>query len=551
MELRWYQNEAIEDTFKYFGQHKDPKENPLIALPTGTGKSPVQGGFIKRVIENWPYQRFLCLTHVKELVDQNAKTLRRMMPNAPIGIHSAGLKQRDFSQPVIFGGAGSVVKNIDMFGHRDICFVDECHMIGGTDTKTYHGIINGLRKNNPKIRFVGLTATPYRMKQGMITDGGDPFTHISYDMTGLHEFNRLLAEGFLCPLVAQPTHVTYDVSKVGITGGEFSKSALQDAVDNDLLNRACVEEMVERASTRNCWLVFASGIEHAEHIAEMLQAYGIDALAVHSKLEPKERDRRIALFKSGGVRCLVNNGVLTTGFDHPPVDFIGMMRPTLSPGLWVQMLGRGTRPYDWWIENLYRKGFDYTKYNCLVLDFAGNTVRLGPINDPKVPRKKGAGGGDMPIRVCDNCGTYNHASARFCGGSPKPSFAGCGFEFTFESKLEETSGTAPLIAEYEAPTVAYFDVRKVLYNLHRKEGAKDSMKVSYYCGERKPFDVWIALESDRGKHLASQWWKQADGDNVPATTIEALERAPYIRTPRRIRVQTNLSYPKVLNYEYE
>jgi len=551
MDLRWYQNGAVDSFFNFLCTKEDPRENPLAALPTGTGKSPVQAGFIKRVIEEWSNQRFMCLTHVKELVDQNSRTLRRMMPNAPIGIHSAGLKQKDFAQPIIFGGAGSVVKNIDMFGRRDICFVDECHMIGGADTKTYAAIIAGLRRNNPKIRFLGLTATPYRMKQGMITDGGDPFTEICYDMTSMESFNRLLNEGFIAPLVAQPTSVTYDVSSVSVSGGEFNKSALQSQVDNDMLNRACVEEMVERAHNRHCWLVFASGIDHAEHIAEMLQEYGINAMAVHSKLDSGERDRRIALFKTGKIRCLVNNGVLTTGFDHPPVDFIGMMRPTLSPGLWVQMLGRGTRIYDWWTESLYIPGFDYTKYNCLVLDFAGNTQRLGPINDPKVPRKKGLGGGDMPIRVCDRCKTYNHASARYCGGSPTPSFAGCGLEFTFESKLEDTSSTAPLIANYEAPTVAYFDVRKVTYQLHRKDGSPDSMRVSYYCGERKPFEVWIALESTRGKHVASQWWKQADGDRVPQTTAEALERAPYIRTPKRLRVQTNLTYPKVLNYEYE
>jgi len=70
---------------------------------------------------------------------------------------------------------------------------------------------------------------------------------------------------------------------------------------------------------------------------------------------------------------MVNVGVLTTGFDFPEIDLIIMLRPTNSPVLWVQMLGRGTRPAD-------------GKENCMVLDFAGNTPRLGPINDPMIPK---------------------------------------------------------------------------------------------------------------------------------------------------------------------
>src|SRR5690606_36427951 len=131
-----------------------------------------------------------------------------------------------------------------------------------------------------------------------------------------------------------------------------------------------------------------SGIEHAEHIAEFLTRFGIDCAAVHSKQSAEYNDKAILAFKEGSLRAIVNYGKLTTGFNHPGIDAIAMFRPTMSVPLWVQMLGRGTRPAD-------------GKKDCLVLDYARNTPRLGPINDPVIPRRKGEGGGDPPVKVCN------------------------------------------------------------------------------------------------------------------------------------------------------
>ena len=88
---RYYQNDAVNSIFEYFSVNSG---NPVLALPTGTGKALVIALFIMRVLKLWPTQRFLVLTHVKELITQDADELRKLWPNAPIGIYSAGLNQK-------------------------------------------------------------------------------------------------------------------------------------------------------------------------------------------------------------------------------------------------------------------------------------------------------------------------------------------------------------------------------------------------------------------------------------------------------------------------
>jgi len=537
---RYYQDEAEYSVFDYF--EKGNKGNPVLALPTGTGKSIIIANFIKHVFEKWPTQRVMMLTHVKELIQQNAEKLIAVWPTSPLGIYSAGLKSRDMILPIVFGGVQSVSKaikkvvektpgllgNNSHFGWRDLVIIDECHLLGPSENTMYSYIINELLKINPNLKVIGLTATPYRLKQGMITDEGGLFTDICYDITNITGFNRLIAEGFIAPLIPKRTHIEIDTSNVGMARGDFNSKQLQEAVDTDEVTYEAVKEMVEQGQDRRAWLVFASGIKNSENIAAMLDSFGISAAACHSKLKAEVNDERIAAFKSGELRAIVNNNKLTTGFDHPPIDMIGMLRPTLSPGLWVQMLGRGTRPCE-------------GKENCLVLDFAGNTRRLGPINDPVKPRKPGQGGGDAPVRICEACGMYNHASVRFCEM--------CGAEFSFKNKLFSTAGTDKLLRS-DMPIVEYFQVQKCVYALHEKKNAPPSMKVSYWCNLRM-FSEWVCLEHPgfTGKR-ARDWWRQRHAEEPPPTIHQALQKCSQLRTPARIRVWVNKKYPEILGAEW-
>lgn len=529
MILRPYQEEQLQALWMYFMNHNG---NPIIAAPTGTGKSVLPAEFIRRTLINYPGQRFIMATHVKELIKQNLEKLLDIWPTAPVGVHSAGLKRRDMVHPIIYGGVQSMYKIAEGFGHRDLMFIDECHLLSPDDTGMYQTLIGVLRKINPHLKIIGMSATPYRMGQGMLTDGG-LFTHIAHDLTSLDNFNKLIEDGYLSPLVPRRTIMELDVSNVGIQKGEFIASQLQHEVDKAEITWKGLQELCYHGANRKSWLIYATGIEHANHIAEMLQQMGIECASVHSKQSDEYNTAALRAHRACELRSIVSFSKLTTGLDHPDVDLIGMFRPTLSVPLWVQMLGRGTRPAP-------------GKENCMVLDFAKNTLRLGPINDPAVPRKKGEGGGTIPVKLCENCGVYHHIKAVKC--------TECGHPFSFAVKIVARAGTEELIRGVEPVITEVFDVGHVFYARKQKTGKAPYIMVTYACGINS-FREFVFPENLRFKKPFHDWWKMRHTLDPPATTDEAMQYIAQLRPPKRIRVHTNKmingrSFPEVLSAEY-
>lgn len=528
IQLRYYQQEALDALYNFF--LTNPHGNPLIGLPTGTGKSVLPAAFIHGIMKQWPNQRFLMITHVKELIEQNANELLKVWPEAPLGIYSAGLKQKQTAQPIIFGGVQSMIKHPDWFGHRDIAFVDEAHLVSAEESSQYQTFFAFMKLINPNLKIIGMSATLYRMGMGMITENG-LFTDVVYDKTNLEGFNELLSKGYMAPLIPLRTRTELDVSDVSVSKGEFVSTQLQGAVDKAEITYKALQELVHAGQNRRSWLIFASGIEHAEHIAEQLGAFGVDCAPVHSKRPAEYNDAAISAFKSNQLRAIVNYGKLTTGFNHPAIDLIGMLRPTLSVPLWVQMLGRGTRP---------------AKENCLVLDFARNTPRLGPINDPVIPKAKKGEAGEMPIKICESCGCYNHTKVRFC--------TNCGEEFTFQQKLVAKAGTEELIraATVEPlPIIETFDVIGAHYVKHdSKSGKPPTLKVTYYT-PGLPFTEYVCLEhSGMAGKMGRDWWRRRLAAEPPITIDDALKHVAQLKKPRYIRVHVNKRYPEILACEF-
>lgn len=555
IQARSYQSEAVSCIWDYFREYSG---NPICAMPTGTGKSVVIAMFLHSVFRSFPNQKILVLTHVKELIEQNFKKFLHLWPGAPAGIYSAGLNRRDILQKVIFAGIGSVARRPEAFGHVDLVLVDECHLVSPSDETMYQKFFASLRMINPMLKIVGFTATPWRLGHGRITDEGGIFTDTCFDITGLHAFNRLIAEGYLAPLIPKQTKTLLDTDGVHMRGGEFIAAELQQAVDKEHITRAAIMEALEYKDTRKSWLVFASGVEHAIHTADMLNEYGIRSVAIHSKMNGKERDDALEGVRSGYYQAAVNNNILTTGFDHPPIDLILGLRPTQSTVLWVQMLGRGTRPYDPAkmdfrnpSERRLAEAFPQAKENCLVLDFAANTKRLGPINDPVVPRKKGKGGGEAPVKACPRCNCYVHASVRFCNGVLDDGTY-CHYEFVFETKLKQGASTDAII-KGDLPVVEVFKVDHINYSRHRKDGRPDSVKATYYCGLRS-FSEYVCVEHGHPAGSKAKGWmmkRLPDGAQLPVTTTGLLGIATQLESPTHIRVWTNNKYPQILAHCFD
>jgi len=447
--LRPYQRRTINDLYAWF--EKNSKGNPCLVLPTGAGKSHIVAALCKEAVQEWPDTRILMLTHVKELIEQNAEKLRQHWPNAPMGIYSAGLGRRQLGEPITFAGIQSVRNKAEQIGHIDLCIIDECHLVSHKDEGGYRTLLARLKEINPALRIIGLTATPYRLGHGLITDQPAIFDELIEPVS----IEELIYLGHLSRLTSKTTEAGYDLSGVHKRGGEYIESELADAVNTEEQNVSVVDEVISRAGDRKAWLFFCTGVAHARAVAVKLMERGIVADCVTGDTPKAEREQILADFKAGKIRALTNANVLTTGFDYPDIDLIAMLRPTMSPSLYVQMAGRGMRVKS------------HTDH-CLVLDFAGVVRQHGPIVAVQPPRK--AGTGDAPTKECPKCNEIVGLACEIC---PQ-----CGHEFTITGNGKNLKLHTDDIMGIE-PSV--MKVSKWIWRRHiSKSSGKEMLKLTYY-----------------------------------------------------------------------
>lgn len=448
--LREYQKRAIDMLYAWFEKNAG---HPCLVLPTGSGKSHIVAALCKDAVQNWPETRILMLTHVKELIEQNAQKMREHWPGAPLGIYSASLRRRQLDEPITFAGIQSIFNRVEKIGHVDLVVIDECHLVNHKQQGSYRILIDALIKTNPALRVVGLTATPYRLGHGLITDKPALFDDL-IEPIGVEE---LIYKGFLAPLRSKVTKTKIDVAGIHKRGGEYIEAELQAAADTDALNASAVEEVIARAEDRKAWLFFCTGVRHAERVRDELRQRGIEAECVLGDTPPAERDRIISDFRSGKIRALTNANVLTTGFDYPDIDLIALLRPTCSPGLYVQMVGRGMR-----LKSRAR--------DCLVLDFAGCVAAHGPIIAVQPPRKPGQGAEDRaaPTKDCPQCGEVVALAVRECPA--------CGYVWEMKPVKLELRDDDIMGQDGTTMTVTEWAWRR---HVSRTSG-KEMLAVSYY-----------------------------------------------------------------------
>ena len=464
--LRDYQQRTIDQLYSWFRAGNDG--HPCIVLPTGSGKSHIVAALCKDALTKWPETRVLMLTHVKELIEQNADKMREHWPNAPMGIYSSGLKSRRLDEPITFAGIQSVRTRAEEIGHVDLVIIDECHLVSHKAEGGYRNLIEKLTTINPYIRVVGLTATPYRLGHGLITDEPALFSDLIDPVT----IEELISKGHLAPLSSKTTSLKLDTDGVHKRGGEFIESELQKSVDTFAQNIGAVQESIRLAGDRRSWLFFCVGVDHAYHIRDELREQGITAETIIGKTPKAERAQIIEDFKSGKVKALTNANVLTTGFDHPDLDCIVMLRPTLSPSLYVQMAGRGMRPKS------------HTDH-CRVLDFAGVVRTHGPIT--AIDPGKKAGTGEAPVKICPECDELVHLSVMICPA--------CGYQFPkaeppVKPKLHDDD-----IMGYDSLKM---DVTSWTWRKHTSyNSGKDMFRVTYYGAlSDKPVNEYLTIEHE-------------------------------------------------------
>jgi DNA repair protein RadD len=492
---RYYQNDGIAAAMQNL--RESPNNKPIIVLPTGAGKALVT--VMLSIMAVNAGRRILHITHSKELVSQNAQAFIDSVEGGElldVGICSAGLGSYDLNHQVVYAGIQTIANRIDGCVKVDLLVSDECHRIGVDDDSQYKKVIDYLLLINPKMRIIGLSATPFRQSQGLLTwatkgkknEKGEYeivqplFNKICYEA----KTGDLIKEGYLSEIVSVGSAIQADLNGVKKQGGDYSNKELGDKFEV-IIPSACAEiiEVVKR-ERRGKIIVFASTVANAEHIAELLPNCRL--ITGNSS----DRDDTLEWFAEpidyNKPKFLCNIQVLTTGFNQVDIDCIAMLFATVSSGKYIQVVGRGLRKAA-------------SKDKCIILDYGTNIFRLGSVDNPIV---KQAGDGEAPTKICvenkhgKGCEELNWISAESC--------TSCGqlFEIKGGDDKYTTLSTASALLESQVKNdPVYLVVESVFWDIHEKQGKPASLKVSFYDDSSAALIIkYFPLNSAKGFALS-------------------------------------------------
>ena len=309
---------------------------------------------------------------------------------------------------------------------------------------------------------------------------------------------------------------------------------------NNLVKRAA-EEIVARGQDRRAWLCFCSGVDHAIAVRDALRELGVNAEEIDGGTPKKERDRLIRNFRDGHIKCLTSVNVLSIGFNVPHVDLIALLRPTESAGLYIQQVGRGFRKAP-------------GKENALILDFAGNVRKHGPVNmvigigerstHGMIEEEKG-----IPCKECPDCASYVPIATRVCPY--------CNYEWPLDGKPTHAAKPEDVDILSMRGDSGWLPVISTKYGVHNKIGKPPTLVVKhavYKCGF---IDVsqWLCFSHPVGSfpyQKALQYWAAAGGKMPgPGSAREAFERSHELRVPTSAYITKEDKYyvPKRLSYD--
>ena len=411
--LRDYQVEICEKVNEAFERHR----SVMMQMPTGTGKTVVLASLVKQYLNNslelrekslekrglnsklnsisYRHCQVLIVAHRIELIEQIGEHLKQY--GIEYGVIASGRKVKETEHVIVasiqtLSSKLSSLSSLSSLLSPSLVVIDEAHH---ALAKTYQM----LWTEWPEARFLGLTATPYRMS-------GDGFTDLFEVMVESWSIKQFIADGWLSPYdyysIRPDSEEQQEIDSLKKRGadGDFQMKELREKLDV----RPSIERLFgsfERFAPDKKGIIYAIDIAHAEHIAEFYRLRGVNAVAISSMTPASERQRLLEGFKGHGslefrefsskhnslspIQVLVSVDLFSEGFDCPDVEFIQMARPTLSLAKYMQMVGRGLRSCE-------------GKRCCTIIDNVGLYRTFGL---PSVDRDWGAyfvGGEELGMR---------------------------------------------------------------------------------------------------------------------------------------------------------
>ncbi|MDU5209340.1 MAG: DEAD/DEAH box helicase family protein [Clostridium sp.] len=339
----------IEALYGLSKSREEGFDKGLVVAATGVGKTYLAA------FDSKDYKRVLFVAHREEIIKQAAQSFKNVRNNEAVGFFYNSTKDKDknliFALVQTLGKDEYLNENYFARDYFDYIVVDEFHH---AVSKNYRKIIDYFE---PKF-LLGLTATPERL------DSKDVFALCDYNMVYEVRLVDAINKGWLVPFRYYGVYdETIDYSQLHIKNGKYDDKELEQKL---MLNSRAnlILKHYEKYNSKRA-MGFCSSKGHAEYMAKYFTEHGVDAVAVYSGESGEySEERNIALnnLSKGEIKVIFSVDMFNEGLDIPSIDMVIFLRPTQSPTVFLQQLGRGLRKY---------KGKEYLN----VLDFIGNYKR--------------------------------------------------------------------------------------------------------------------------------------------------------------------------------
>lgn len=339
MNLRPYQERAVTEALRAIHAGEDP----LVVMPTGTGKTQV---FAEVVARECHRGTIVVIAHRRELIDQAARRIEARCGH-PVSIEMAEERADVARDWCIVASVQSLIARLDAYppGSVALLVIDEAHHAAA---ESYRKIARHLG-----CPVLGVTATPERDDEEALA-----FSCVAYEYT----VRDAMRDGWLVPVRAVSAQIKIDTSALRLRAGDYTEESVAAAVTRESLGAWC--STIAQLRGERPTVVFSAGVAAAHASAELLRGLGIRAASADGTTPTPQREQILDDYTDGRLDVIANCGLWTEGWDAPKTECIAIGRPTKNRSLYMQMMGRGLRP-------------SAGKSDCLVVDMVGSGAGMG------------------------------------------------------------------------------------------------------------------------------------------------------------------------------